>query len=99
VTIPLSNHIKLFLTFSVSGKTPELLVPETGKINTTEEYKEEEGKISLKVDLSSFGSLLVVFKDKIEAKEDFPAYENYDKKLNLDKVWAIKFPQGWGASV
>ena len=57
------------------------------------EYRKEEGgKISLKVDLSSFGSLLVVFKDKIEAEEYFPAYENYDKKLNLDKVWAIKFP-------
>jgi hypothetical protein len=92
-----ADRIQPLLTFNVSGNAAELWNPETGKIYKAAEYKEMKGKISLKVDLSSFGSLFVVFKEKSEAQELFPVYDRFDKQLALDKAWTINFPQGWGA--
>lgn len=92
-----ADPIKPLLTFNVSGKTPELWIPETGKIYKAKECKDEVGKTSLIVDLSSFASLFVVFKDKSEAQKVFPTFEKFDKQLSLDKTWTFKFPSGWGA--
>jgi hypothetical protein len=92
-----ADPIKPLLTFNVKGKIPELWDPETGKIYRKDDYKEEKGKTSLRINLSSFASLLIVFKDKTDAQEVIPVYEKFDKQLFLNHSWTIKFPSGWGA--
>jgi hypothetical protein len=92
-----ADAIKPLLTFNVTGKTPELWDPQTGKIYKAGEFRMIDGKTSLSLDLSSFASLFVVFKDKISAQDDLPSFERFDKQLSLDNGWNIQFPSGWGA--
>ena len=92
-----ADAIKPELIFNVSGKIPELWDPVSGKIYRTDDFNEENGRMKLRVDLSSFASLFVVFKNRVDAREAMPQYIKYDKQINLDKPWTIHFPPGWGA--
>lgn len=92
-----ADRINPLITFNVSDKKPELWIPETGKTYRAEEFREEGKKTSLRVDLSPFASLFVVFKDDSDVQEVFPVFGKSDRQLSLDNTWTIHFPPGWGA--
>jgi hypothetical protein len=92
-----ADAVRPSITFNLSGKTPELWIPETGKIYRSGEFTVNAGRTILNLELSSFASLFVVFKDKSIVSEALPSFEKSDKQIPLDHVWSIKFPAGLGA--
>ena len=83
-------------TFRISNKYPELWDPSTGRIQTIDEFKEEEGLISFDVELPAHGSIFVVFNNKKRASIQSVNYEKTQAK-HISGPWEVRFPVGWGA--
>jgi alpha-L-rhamnosidase len=58
-------------TFRVTGKTPELWHPDTGKMETAALYSSAKGRTTLPISFDPSGSVFVIFR-KDDAKADHP---------------------------
>jgi len=61
---------RFLCTFRVSGKTPELWWPDTGRIEGVSVFKEEQGRTSIPLSFDPYGSVFVVFKTGADARPD-----------------------------
>jgi hypothetical protein len=61
---------RFLCTFRISGKTPELWWPDTGRIEAVSVFKEEQGRTSIPLSFDPYGSVFVVFKTGADAPPD-----------------------------
>lgn len=55
-------------SFRITGKMPELWDPETGKVWDAPRFTDQDGRISLPLELNPYGSVFVVFKKDVPEK-------------------------------
>ena len=85
-------------SFRIIGKYPELWDPSTGNQVRLEEFTDENGRISMNLDLEPGASVFVVFTGN---RRSIPVIlkktSGADKSTNIDGSWRVTFPEGWGA--
>ena len=81
--------------FRVTGKYPEQWDAATGIQTQIPEYKEENGFISLPVELPPHGSVFIVFNPQ---KRNLPQPASFAglAEQPLTTSWTVNFPAGWG---
>jgi len=92
-------------SFRVSGKTPQLWLPDTGEIKACPSYEQAKGVTRLPLELGPFGSVFVVFRhvaqpppagfgDRITPEG---GGTTRDQSREIGGPWQVSFPPGWGA--
>jgi len=85
-------------SFRITGKYPELWDPSTGNQVRLEEFIDENGRISMNLDLESGASVFVVFTgNKRSISVISKKTSGADKSTIIDGNWRVTFPEGWGA--
>lgn len=92
-----ADSITPVITFNISGKTPELWMPETGEIFRTRKFDIQGDMTSIPIHFTPFGSLFIVFREKSDVNKPRPDFRKFDQQIHLDEKWTINFPEGWGA--
>ena len=84
-------------TFRQSGKFPELWDPSSGVQLKVKNFTEENGVITVQLNLPPAASVFVVFTDK--ERKDLRTYVPSEvlKEEKLSGPWKVTFPEGWGA--
>ena len=87
-------------TFRVSGKAPELWMPDTGEVRPEVVYEEKDGRLTLPLRLTPRGSVFVVFRKPGKTAGGKSAVVDV-KELPAPQVitgrWKLTFPPGRGA--
>jgi len=93
---------QLNATFRVSGRQPELWDPVTGIIKPATAFQQKDGRISLPLDLTPYGSVFVVFRKPIPATKQGTATERnaptFSPVSTLSGPWQVAFNQKWISS-
>jgi hypothetical protein len=85
-------------TFRVAAKAPELWDPVNGVTRFAEAHTEENGRISVPIEMPPFGSMFVVFREPA-ARHPATARINHpslDTVATLDGAWSVRFDPQWG---
>lgn len=84
-------------TFRQSGKFPELWDPSSGVQLKVKNFTEENGVITVQLNLPPAASVFVVFTDK--ERKELQTYVPSEtlKEEKLSGPWKVTFPEGWGA--
>lgn len=73
VSNPQPHELTSVATFRVSGKTPELWWPDTGRMERAAMYQEQDGRTSVLLPLGPSGSVFVVFREKGTSSDSLAA--------------------------
>ncbi len=94
---PTSHPVKVTATFRINGKQPELWNPVNGDIRLLRQFNQTNGRTSVPLEFSAFGSAFVVFRKnaKVSGEEglNFPQLNTLQE---LTKPWTVKFDSAWG---
>jgi len=78
--------------FRVAGKQPEIWNPETGEISPAENWKiTADGRTEVVLDMSSAGSVFVVFSKATSKKGVSTSKPKYKEVAQLNKAWNVSF--------
>jgi len=96
VANPELHEVGAVCTFRVSGKQPELWLPDSGRIVPVTDYEEKDGltKIPLRFDPS--GSLFVVFREGKPASYRTKNWQEYRTVREVTGPWKVSFDPRWG---
>ena len=85
--------------FRVSGKSPELWLPASGRILQQSEYRQTPEGVRVSLRLPPYGSLFVVFRklDKSHDRTTQVVIDRDSSAMELTGPWTVRFPEGWGA--
>jgi hypothetical protein len=83
--------------FRVTGKAPELWLPDTGEIRPPQVYRAEPGVTKVPLDLEPNGSVFVVFRRGAARNPAASAPELLPGAREVSGPWQVSFPAGWGA--
>ena len=90
---------KITARFRVSGKQPELWNALTGDIREADAFTQKNGLTSVPLTLEPFGSILVVFNNKIPKSQQGTAKRNYPDFKTVAEIsgdWTVNFDTKWG---
>lgn len=90
---------RITASFRITGKQPELWNPVSGEIFAATSFYQKDGKTFLPLELNSYGSVFVVFKDAIETVKSSNTaanFKTYETKLTLHGSWKVNFDPKWG---
>lgn len=91
------DRIQHFETsFRVEGKEPELWHPDTGETEPAE-YRIEQGRTFVPLDLDPDGSVFVVFRRPATGPARTLPHPVSTELATLDGSWQVSFPPNWGA--
>ena len=84
--------------FRVTGRVPQLWMPDTGQIHACEFEPVGDDQTRVQIHLPPYGSVFVVFRDR----EDLAPGERRRVAASrlgrvVDGPWEVRFPAGWGA--
>jgi hypothetical protein len=99
VTNRKASAIDVPCTFRVSGRLPEIWLPDTGRIFRCQAFRQQQGRTMLPLHLPPYGSMFVVFREPINASSAGQAESNFpDTKILFDIAgpWAVRFDPHWG---
>lgn len=82
-------------TFRVSGKSPQVFDPMTGEIYDLPEFKDEDGRTHIKIELEAQGSKMIVFRPK-PAGRDLPQ-RIVATSIPIPGPWEVSFEPNRGA--
>jgi hypothetical protein len=86
-------------TFRVAGRQPELWDPVTGKQHAATSWTQSEGRTTLPLSFSPYGSLFVVFRSPGAPPPAGNARRNFPQlapRHELRGAWQVKFDPAWG---
>lgn len=92
---------QLTATFRINGRQPELWDPVTGTIRPATAFQQENGHITLPLELNPYGSVFVVFRKPIPAKLAGTTPRNspsYRPVAALSGSWQVAFNPEWISS-
>lgn len=85
------------IRFRVTGKQPEFWDPVTGSRRLASDFRNNDGRTTIPVDLPSYGSLFVIFRKELPAKttggSNFPVFAKIGE---LGGSWDVTFDPRWG---
>ena len=85
-------------TFRVAGKTPEIWDPVTGEMRLAPAFTQSEGRTTLPLEFSPYGSLFVVFR-KPATNQNGAAMKNFptlSQPFEITGPWTVNFDPKWG---
>ncbi|MBN1443214.1 MAG: glycoside hydrolase, partial [Planctomycetes bacterium] len=83
----------------VSGRRPEIWDPVTGRIRAATDFRQSEGRTIVPLRLPPFGSVFVVFREPIGARESGAGAPNFPESVQLAELtgpWTVRFDPEWG---
>ncbi|ARK11122.1 glycosyl hydrolase [Fibrella sp. ES10-3-2-2] len=93
---------QLTASFRVNGRQPELWDPATGRIKPATAFQQKDGRISLPLDLTPYGSVFVVFRKPISATQQGTTTARntptYKPVSTLGGPWQVSFDPKWISS-
>lgn len=81
VSNPQPHELTSVATFRVSGKTPELWWPDTGRMERAAMYQEQDGRTSVLLPLGPSGSVFVAFREKGTSSDSLAAVSRDSQML------------------
>jgi hypothetical protein len=90
---------KIEARFRVSGKQPELWDALTGDIREAGAFVQADGLTSLPLTLEPYGSIMVVFDERIASDKQGNAERNYSDFETVGEIsgeWTVRFDPLWG---
>jgi hypothetical protein len=84
-------------TFRVSGRTPELWMPDTGEIRACVAYESVEGGTRMPLRLAPHDSVFVVFRSGTRGTLTIDDTTAPVETRAIAGPWQVSFPAGWGA--
>jgi hypothetical protein len=94
-----NRHVTASCTFRVAGKQPEIWDPINGSIRKAAAWSQADGRTSVPLEFTPYGSMFVVFQQPVStrvagrAKENFPTFAPV---YQLDDPWTVHFDPKWG---
>ena len=93
-----ANHLRTELKFDarfrVTGKIPELWHPQTGQVTAVTGWREEKGETVVPLQLDTFDSVFVVFRNSSTAKAR--PTSTLVSATTVEGPWLLRFTPGWG---
>ncbi|UHG89647.1 glycosyl hydrolase [Spirosoma oryzicola] len=90
---------QLNATFRVAGRQPELWDPVSGQVRPATVFRQQDGRISLPLDMTPYGSVFVVFRKAISATKQSTLTQRNDpvyKPIStLSGPWQVTFDSNW----
>ncbi|MBZ5516767.1 MAG: glycoside hydrolase, partial [Acidobacteriia bacterium] len=83
-------------SFRVEGKEAELWHPDTGLIEPAD-YQIEGGRTTVPLHLDPYGSVFVVFRQKVTAPSRTQPHPASTALTTVPGPWEVSFPPNWGA--
>jgi hypothetical protein len=86
-------------TFRVSGRQPKILDPVTGAIRDARAFVQSGGRTSLPLEFAPFGSIFVIFDNKIPDTQNGAGRTNGELLAPATTIagpWAVRFDPKWG---
>jgi len=90
-------RLESMCTFRVTGRSPELWMPDTGEIRGCETYESTDGHTRVTLQLAPYDSLFVVFPARSEGTFLPQRAEVPERTYEIVGTWRVSFPPGWGA--
>ncbi len=85
--------------FRIAGQQPELWDPLSGEIKRAEAFSQKDGQTTVPLTLEPYGSVIVVFNEKISGNQQGKGdrnYQDYDVLQIIDGEWIVNFDTTWG---
>ncbi|WP_346238570.1 glycosyl hydrolase [Niabella insulamsoli] len=88
----------LDLSFRITGASPQIFDPLTGKISAVPHWESRNGRTHLKLHLYANGSAFIVFTNEkiMDAARQHPASSNISQMVKLDSGWQVQFDTAYG---
>jgi len=86
-------------TFRVSGRQPQLFDPVTGAVREARAFVQSGGRTSLPLDFAPYGSIFVVFENKVSDTQNVAGRTNAELLAPLATLagpWTVHFDPKWG---
>lgn len=86
-------------TFRVTGRQPEIFDPVTGTVREARSFAQSAGCTSLPLEFAPFGSVFVIFEEKIAETRAGAARTNSDALTVATRItgpWKVAFDPKWG---
>ena len=99
VTNQTTEKQKIRASFRVTGKQPELWDALNGNIHEAQAFDQKDGLTTVPLTLEPFGSVMVVFNNKIPKNQQGKAQRNYDDFEMIAEIkgeWIVHFDPKWG---
>jgi len=92
-------HVTASCIFRVSGKRPELWLPDAGTIDREIPFGEKEGRTEVSLDLDPYGSAFIVFQGTTDGPDVTVPESRQEIKASftINGPWEVGFPDGMGA--
>jgi hypothetical protein len=90
---------KVSARFRISGKQPELWNPLTGETRYAKAFSQQNGLTTLPLTLEPYGSVMVVFNNKISERKNGDELRNYPGFETVSEItgdWSVYFAPEWG---
>ncbi|MEN6575022.1 MAG: glycosyl hydrolase [Phycisphaerales bacterium] len=84
-------------TFRVTGRTPELWMPDTGEIRRCQAWESVDGGTRVSLSLAPHDSVFVVFHDSVQNSQTTARAQTVTEAHPVAGPWRVHFPEGWGA--
>ncbi|MDR2441350.1 MAG: hypothetical protein LBE12_18470 [Planctomycetaceae bacterium] len=85
--------------FRVTGREPELWDPVSGEIRKAQAFTQEKNRTLIPLEFAPYGSIFVVFRDKIESSVQGTGQSNavtFEKIIEITSSWNVRFDPVWG---
>ncbi len=86
-------------SFRVSGRRPELWDAVTGQIREVGAFRQEEDRTKVPLKFGPYGSMFVIFREKITPGENGTAKSNFPEYTIVETIggpWQVGFDPKWG---
>ena len=95
VAMPNPDAISFDASFRIQGCIPEIWDAERGAISLARDWREENGRTIVRLDLPISGSAFVVFRNK--TPDGIPLERKYDLShaVSVEGIWNVSFPNGF----
>ena len=102
---PADSAFSVTLQLDGTGRLPELWHPDTGTKEDIGDWRQEDGKTRVSLQLEPYESAFIVLRhegapDAVEGRTASRAAERTARpvqRLSLSSHWTVTFPEGWGA--
>jgi hypothetical protein len=101
VANPDTNAVEALCAFRITGKQPELWMPDTGHMETAAVYSEKDGVTQVPLRFDPSGSMFVVFRKKSEIgnrKSEIKNWPEFKLAQEIAGPWEVTFDPKWGGS-
>ena len=90
------EDVKRECTFRVTGKTPQLWDPETGRTFAIPAVKQTDGRTTARLEFEPWQSWFVVFRDKSTSRPETNPFPAWHTVQDITGNWSLTFDPAWG---